>query len=140
MPKGKIKICRTISWLGDCSLSPTTPKKVMFNNLMQFNTKPSQHKWKGTIDIMDNHNKNIDASNSVTWYQMYVFFIYNMIIFWCKYMRYIGVFISHSFIQHHNNPIYILCTNYFYSYASTYDIFPMNGVIMCALWLNVIFP
>ena len=72
MPKGKIKICRTISWLGDCSLSPTTPKNVMFNNLMQFNTKPSQHKWKDTFDIMDNHNKNIDASNSVTWYQMYV--------------------------------------------------------------------
>ena len=137
-----MKICRTISWLGDCSLSPTTPKNVMFNNLMQFNTKPSQHKWKGTFDIMDNHNKNIDASNSVTWYQITLLdvFIYNLIIFWCKYMRYLGLFISYSFIQHHNNPIYILCTNYFYSYASTYDIFPMNGVIMCALWLNVIFP
>ena len=140
MPKGKIKICRTISWLGDCSLSPTTPKNVMFNNLMQFNTKPSQHKWKGTFDITDNHNKTLAHPLVLHDIKCMPDPVYNLIIFWCKYMRYIGLFISHSFIQHHNNPIYILCTNYFYSYASTYDIFPMNGVIMCALWLNVIFP
>ena len=82
MPKGKIEICRTISWLGDCSLSPTTPKNVMFNNLMQFNTKPSQHKWKGTLAVMDNHNKNIDASNSDICYQMYVYYAYGCFDIW----------------------------------------------------------